>query len=316
MKAHINGVVGLLADNLKIRGTVLPISQKAALQWADGLNLPRGGETVIYTGLMYQIIPHISALVKMLEIFEGSFLMRFVCIGRFFNKFFPLSKFSLVNKKEIAQHNGTLTKIAGLLKKAGVKFGYMYEDDLYAGALAYDLGADEVVKKHAEKVFANLKKHGVKKIITVDPHTTHLMREIFPKILTGYNITVKSYLEVLAEKGLQPVNQMQGDVVVHDSCVYARHVGVIDQPRVLLTKLGLKTPEAVECKKYTFCCGGPAESLFPSKALTVGTKRMKQLGKMGENVAVMCPICYANFSRVKTQTKVKDIVDYLSQGYC
>lgn len=316
MKAHINGVVGLLADNLQIRGTVLPISNKVATKWSEGLNLPRGGETVIYTGLMYQIIPHINALVNMLEKFEGTFLMNFVGIGRFFNKFFPVSKFSLVSKKDIERHNATLTRIAKLLKKAGVTFGSLYEDDLYAGALAYDLGADSVVKEHAQKIFANLKKHGVKTIITVDPHTLHMLREVFPKIIPEFKFTVKSYAEVLNEKGVQPKAQVAGDVVLHDSCIYARHEGVVDEPRALLSKMGLKVAEPTECKKYTFCCGGPAESLFPSKALTVGTKRMEQLGKMGAAVAVMCPICYANLSRVKTDTvKVRDFSEYLEKGY-
>ena len=40
-------VIGILADNLRLRRSVLPISGRSATRWARGLNLPRGGETVV-----------------------------------------------------------------------------------------------------------------------------------------------------------------------------------------------------------------------------------------------------------------------------
>jgi len=52
--------IGILADNLRIRKSVLPISKKSATRWAKGLGLPKGGETVLYTGLMYQMIPFMT----------------------------------------------------------------------------------------------------------------------------------------------------------------------------------------------------------------------------------------------------------------
>ena len=50
-------VVGILADNLRLRGSVLPIPARRATRWARELDLPRGGETVLYTGMMYQLVP-------------------------------------------------------------------------------------------------------------------------------------------------------------------------------------------------------------------------------------------------------------------
>jgi len=51
-------VIGLMVDNLEKRRTVFPISVANATGWARGLDLPRGGETVIYTGSMYQLLPN------------------------------------------------------------------------------------------------------------------------------------------------------------------------------------------------------------------------------------------------------------------
>ena len=57
-------VIGILTDNLRKRGSVLPISRKSVVRWAQGLGLRPGGDTVLYTGMMYQLIPYIEGLVK------------------------------------------------------------------------------------------------------------------------------------------------------------------------------------------------------------------------------------------------------------
>jgi hypothetical protein len=82
MPLPIDGTIGILADNLKIRKSVLPISVKSATRWAEGLNLPKGGETVIYTGLMYQLIPYIEAMSKAQEKIEDTWLVDFIKYGQ------------------------------------------------------------------------------------------------------------------------------------------------------------------------------------------------------------------------------------------
>ncbi len=312
-------VLGILVDNLKIRKCVLPISKKAASRWAKDLKIPKGGNTVIYTGLMYQLMPYISALVSALEKMEGSFLLKFIKLGRFANKFISISSFfGKINKHEVEKHNKTLYIIANLLKKSGLDFGYLYDNDLYAGALAYDLGTDEALNKHITKVYKTLKENNVKRVITVDPHTTNMLREVFPEKIKDFDIEVKSYLEVLIDNKIKPVKQINGEVVVHDSCVYARCENVIDEPRILIENSGTKISEPEDTKKFTYCCGGPVESLFPDKALVIGKERIKQLKKAGKEVLVMCPICYANLSRSVTSDdniKIKDITDFLNEAY-
>jgi hypothetical protein len=64
MSLPIEPVVGLLADNLRKRRSVMPLTSRPATRWAAGLDLPMGGETVLYTGLVYQIIPGYSLDVK------------------------------------------------------------------------------------------------------------------------------------------------------------------------------------------------------------------------------------------------------------
>ena len=52
MSVPIGATLGIFADNTRLRKSVLPLSARKATAWARGLNLPVGGETVLYTGQM------------------------------------------------------------------------------------------------------------------------------------------------------------------------------------------------------------------------------------------------------------------------
>lgn len=311
-------ILGVLMYNLSKRETVTPLSRSEATGWTEGLNIPKGGETVIYTGQMYQLMPAIIAMEKVTSRFEDSWMNKFFRVGRIVNKFINTSWFiSRASPKEYEPFNNLLRNIVYLLRSADVEFGYLFEEELYVGTLIHDEGANDVFAKHAQKVYEVLKKHGVKRVITVDPHTTDMLRSVYPKIIEGYQLEVKSYLEVLAEQDIEPVKNSDLNVVIHDSCVYARYENVIEEPRRLLRKAGIKIIEPEYTKRLTFCCGGPLESLFPSKAHDIADKRIAQLIKEGSNIVTMCPICLINLKTAAGRNAVvKDISDYLVEAYC
>ena len=208
--------------------------------------------------------------------------------------------------------------IARLLAAAKVPFGYLYDDDRYAGALIYDEGVDHVFEVHARKVYQLLKDRGVKRVITIDPHTTNILRSVYPEVIDGYQLEVKSYLEILAEEGLNIERTLDQEIVVHDSCVYARAENIVEEPRDLLRKAGMELKEPNESGKRTMCCGGPIESFFPSKTKALAEKRIGQLASCGKQVAAMCPICLVNLQHAAEDkdVTVRDISDYLVEAFC
>jgi len=310
--------IGILADNLRIRNSVLPISAKSATGWAEGLNIPRGARTIMYTGMMYQLIPYIAAMSKAQAGIEDSFLTNFVKLGRQINKVVNVSTFMAMPSKTMQDSNNQiLVNIALLLKQAGVQFGYLYEEELYSGALIYDLGVDDVLKAHAQKVYGTFKKYGVKNVITVDPHTTNMLRSVYPTIIEDYDLDVKSYMEVLVERNIESQNKLDMEVVIHDPCVYARYENVLQEQRTLLEKAGITVKEPVDAGKFTLCCGGPAESLFPKKAHVNALKRVEQIKGVASNGVTMCPICFVNLQKAaQGAINLSDISNYLVQAYC
>lgn len=344
MALAIEDVVGILSDNLARRGSVMPLSKRHATAWARHLELPRGGETVLYTGMMYQIVPYIERLVRLQQLVADSPLARFSGAARRANRL--VNGLALVARPpagERERYERVLVNIARLLQRSGVSFGYLYEDDLYAGALAHDLGADAVVAAHAAKVAAVLERHGVREVITVDPHTTHMLGAIYPTLVPGFDVAVHSYLDVLADRlprrperargapaggaggdgtpagvlggGPDGTGARGGPVVIHDSCVYARQVGMIDAPRELLAASGRVVLEPTNARALTWCCGGPAESLYPEKAAAVARSRIEQLAAVGRDCVTMCPICLVNLEKAAGDTvSVRDISDYLIAG--
>jgi len=291
-------VIGILADNLRLRGSVLPLSSRSATRWTRGLGLPRGGETVLYTGQMYQLVPYIEGLVRAEQRLGASPLARLSGVGRRVNRLVNVSAFmTRPPRREREELDRVPRAVVQLLRGAGIEPGCLYEDDLYSGALAHDLGLDELVAAHARRVQEVLHEHGVRRAITIDPHTTHMLRTVYPRLLEEWDVEVRSYLEVLAELDDES-RAARGEVVLHDSCVLARHEDVVEEPRILLARAGLTVLEPDHAGRLTWCCGGPAESLYPEKALAQARRRVEELRAAGGTVCVTaCPLCLVNLEK-------------------
>lgn len=310
-------VLGILRDNLMHRGSILPLSRARATGWAEGLGIPRGGKTVIYTGLMYQLMPSMIALERLLARFEDSALNRLLRVGRGANRVVDGSRIIglLSNRGDRDRFDGILRNIAMLLKTAGIDFGYLYEDELYAGALAHDQGLCTPFETQVARVHELFREHGITRVITVDPHTTNVLRSVMPNVIGNGapEVSVSSYLEVLADAGWAPARPLERAVTIHDSCVFARHEGVVEEPRQLLRDAGLMPQEPEYSGRETFCCGGPIESLFPGKARSIAERRVEQLQAVGSEVVTMCPICLVNLSGAarEREVAVKDLSSWL-----
>ncbi|MCX8192463.1 MAG: (Fe-S)-binding protein [Nitrososphaeria archaeon] len=317
MAPPIKEILRIIVENVIRVGMPIPVSRRVVFKWAEGLGLQKNSETILFTGTLYQLVPYITSIVGRLESIEKSKLSSLLM--SFGAKLSGIADRLLVRtpRGEIERQYEVLRRIVALLKKTDTRFGYLYEDDMYSGALLYDMGLDNYFREHAEKVYDRLKDLGVETLITVDPHTTYIMKEVYREVLPRYSLKVKNYLEVLSSSDLTPYRIIRKDVTIHDPCYYARYLKIVEEPRKLLRSGGINIIEANRVRELTFCCGGPIESISPTLSRSVALMRMDELSTSCKNIVVMCPICYANLSRVKAvDTNVDDISNYLYSIYC
>jgi len=282
-------------------------------EWAEGLHLPRQGETILLTGRMYQMLPYImqvTSIVASAKPFLSRYgFVHFVSLG---NRLMGdrIIRLKALGAEEIkSKGKNVLSGIVRALSAVGNRPAYLYEDEPYSGVLLYDLGLDEFIDEHIKKVYRLLRSHNVKRIIGVDPHTVFMMREIYPMYIEDFDIEVNHYLEILSgeserlEKSVR--KPLEKNLVIHDSCYLTRELGVIEQVRAVLGSLGVNLAEPENTKLDTACCGGPIEYAYQDLTEKISRTRVRELSAISENIVAVCPICLINLSRYEEELGIK-----------
>lgn len=316
MPLPLKDVLNLIVKFDEQYGIPFPSSKEFIYKWAESLNIPRDKKVALYTGALYQLTPHMKALTKYLEMLEKTEQAApLLKLGGMFGD--VVGKMLIkVPEEEINKQYEILRNIVEVLREANVDFGYLYENDGYSGALLYDLGLDDAFAAHARKEYNRLKSAGVDTLITIDPHTTYIMREVYKKYVKDFDLKVVNYLELLAKSNVKPKNVIADEIVIHDPCYYSRYLGIVEEPRTLLKNGGLKIMEPQKTKSLTNCCGAPIESVAPELSKSVAKMRMDELVSAGKKIVVMCPMCYLSLSKVKPDgVELIDISSYLKKIY-
>jgi Fe-S oxidoreductase len=324
-KRFVSEVLSTLKDNIQRTGDPLGMKTVYWTGWAKGLNLPRSGHTILLTARMYQMLPYImqvtslvasakpfisrsglGAIVNMGNRFVGDKVIRFRALG---------------SGKVRAKGTHILKGIVSALSAVAAMPAYLYEEEPYSGVLLYDLGLDEYIEEHLIEVYQLLKSHNVHKVICVDPHTTFMLREVYPRYIEDFDIEVNHYLEILSaenetlKKSVRKPLDM--NLVIHDSCYLTRELGVIEQVRGVLGSLGVSVAEPENTRLDTACCGGPIEYAYQDLTERVSRIRIQELSAISENVVVVCPICLMNLSKYEKELGIKvwDVGELLHEAF-
>jgi Fe-S oxidoreductase len=310
-------IIDLIATNVRKTRNPFGVPNATLNTWwrdAGGFTR-RPGDALLFTGLMYQAIPYIEATTRYLERLEGTRwadYLRFGRLSRYVPSFLVGQGFAwMTTRAEKQKFNGILRSVSRLLKKSGVNFFYNPDMDFYSGILLYDLGDQEGFVEHARFVAKNLRLHKVEKIITVDPHTTYALKELYPRY-TGESFEVQPYFTMLKPGKMQEGNG-RPPVAIHDPCFYGRYLKLSEGPRRLLDGLGLKYVDVRNCGDLTSCCGGPAESVSPALNREILERRAAELKESGAPVITFCPICLANL--IKAGLPVEDLATLVGRYF-
>jgi Fe-S oxidoreductase len=122
-----------------------------------------------------------------------------------------------------------------------------------------------------------------------------------------YGLRVKHAMQVILEK--LPKADLGMKVTWHDPCDLSRGLGIIEEPRAILEKLGCEVVEMKNSKKQSRCCGGGGGILMSDESLSdkIALVRIKEALETGvDTVVTSCPTCETVLKKATTEIGKND----------
>ena len=327
---HIDTVVDM-RRYLALEEARVPATAQAALQSLEQRGHPWRGTTLTRTSWMQGLdVPSLSQN-------PGAEVLLWVgCSGAL-----------------VARNVRATRAMASVLKKAGVSFAVLGDEETCTGDPARRLGNEYLWQMMARQNIETFRRYGVRKIVATCPHCFNTIKNEYPQLgLDG--VEVMHYTEfvagLIAEGRLKPAavkrrlavaaavpspSQGEGEgggrnlaprpltVTYHDSCYLGRHNGVYDAPRQIAAAIpGLELKEMRRCKDRGFCCGaGGGRMWMEETGKRINHLRTEQfLETDGDTVAVSCPFCLQMFEEgisakeVAYRKQAKDLIEILDEA--
>ncbi len=211
--------------------------------------------------------------------------------------------------------------IVSVLKKLGVSFGIIGEEENCCGESIRKMGAEELFMKTAEKNIDLYQSKGVKKIITTSPHCYYTFTKEYREL--GADFEVYHYTQIIGELFSEgKIDLKKGiskKVTYHDPCYLGRHSEVYEIPREILGRLSDgNLYEMKRNKKESLCCGGGGGRLWmeTKPEWRFSDLRIKEAVELGAEVlATACPYCISMLedSRKTTNNEEKIVIKDISE---
>ena len=322
MEMKLPLVLDVISENIIKHGSPLALKGSEVASWAKGLDLPDKGELLFYTGGEYQMLPFIDSLIKTItHLDQGSKMFSMMMGARnILNKtgISPEKMYASVLAKDKDRYNSICFKAATVLKELGFEFCYSGNEELYSGALLYELGYLEDMKDYVLRVAEVIKKSGAKTIVCLSPHAAEVFKFVYPKMVEGFDYEIRTYIDLVWERRDRLAKIKSESVVIHDSCRLARELGIHQELRDIMESVGAEVKEAPMNREWTSCCGGPIKILFPELSHVIGGRRVNELKESGsEHILTSCPYCLSALEggRAKGDSAlIEDLIEFLYRG--
>lgn len=188
--------------------------------------------------------------------------------------------------------------MVSLLKKAGVNFAILGNEEKCTGDSARRIGNEMLFQVLAEMNIETMKEYGIKKIVTNCPHCFHTLKYEYPRFGGEYEVIHHTvFLLDLIKQGKLKIKagaKSNGKSVFHDSCYLGRYNNIYDQPRELCRLAGLDLVEMEKTGDKSFCCGGGGGGMWIEERIgeRINIARSKQVVDTGANKVISaCPFC-------------------------
>ena len=218
---------------------------------------------------------------------------------------------------------------ATVLKKAGVEFGILGEEENCCGESIRKAGDEELFRRLARENIKAFIDNGVKRIVVSSPHCYHTFKNEYPEFMVNFEVIhITQFLfELIRDHRLELTGKYEKKVAYHDPCYLGRHNGVFDEPRAVLEQVqGIGLVEMPDSFRDSLCCGGGGGRIWMEtpKGERFSDLRLEQAMGVGADVlATACPYCITNFEDSKITLEdaqeggqaieIKDITEIIAE---
>jgi heterodisulfide reductase subunit D len=200
------------------------------------------------------------------------------------------------------------------------------EDEVCCGFPLFITGQHDMLKDLVSRLVNAYKVKGVKTLLCSCPCCVNIMVKDWP-IFYGKELPFKirhitQFVEEALKKGKLQFNKgLKERIIYHDPCYLSRGVGIMAEPRFILSQI----PEIqlIEFERHGLdsrCCGagGAARKIFNENAIAMGRLTIDEaVARKADKLILSCPACYEKVNEAMQgydkQIKIVDIMELVSE---
>ncbi|MGA9398605.1 MAG: (Fe-S)-binding protein [Anaerolineaceae bacterium] len=186
--------------------------------------------------------------------------------------------------------------LVSVLNAAGVKYGYLGNDEPCCGESALSVGHLPYFNEIAHKTTERFREKEVIKVVTISPHCYDVFKNHYPNDKPFEVFHYTQYLAQLIEDGrLKLTGSVKEKITFQDPCYLGRHNNEYAAPRSILAAIpGTEIVEMPRNRSEGLCCGGGGGRMWLEtvNADRFSNLRAKEASETGAGIlATACPFC-------------------------
>ncbi|WP_128904764.1 heterodisulfide reductase-related iron-sulfur binding cluster [Halorubrum amylolyticum] len=212
--------------------------------------------------------------------------------------------------------------LATLFEEAGIKYGILFEDEVYDGNDIRRVGEELMFIEQAATLIESFEDCEFDKIVCTDPHSMNTFKNEYPELdfeewdddpMMDFDIEGNQWSpEAEVQHWTQAVEELVSDgrlglsgneldytVTYHDPCHLGRYNDEYEAPRDLIRATGCDLHEMPRNRADSYCCGGGGGGLWieheqdekPSEERIREALEDTDAGQQVEKFVVACPMC-------------------------
>jgi Fe-S oxidoreductase len=219
-----------------------------------------------------------------------------------------------------------LRAFVSILKKAGLKFAILGNEEQCTGDPARRIGNEYLYQTLAKTNIETLNRYNVKKIVTACPHCFNTIKNEYKDFGGNYEVFHHSQFiaRLIGEGKIKPSKSFDETVTFHDSCYLGRWNSVYEEPRAVIASL--PSTRMVEMKSnhdQSMCCGAGGGRMWMEEKIgkRINIARVEQaLETKAGVVASSCPFCMTMLTDgvkskdMQDKVRVLDIAELIDQS--